>query len=161
MTEDQFNHQIFHTEWDIAINIGVKCNLLQCSRDAGIRYISSPFDNMDSVDGLTEAADLICSRFMSYFDSPQSWSIRPHICKTSGETTTLILSHSKYPNLYFPHFYERWFPNKISKREVEAWIKSIDPDINFGLNAIKHAFTPRQDRLVRILTGTSKNHNRA
>lgn len=156
MKREECNHQIFRTEWDIVINLGVKCNLLQHSREANVRYFSSPFDNMDSVDGLTQSADLICNKFIDYFNSSKPWRMRPHISKNTGEPTTLILFHKTYPSLYYPHFYEGWFPQKVSKQQIDSWIRSSNPDIEFGLSAIKHAFMPRQQRLIRILDSELK-----
>ena len=46
--------KIFETDWNIVVNLGIKCNTLGISRSAEVRYYSSPFDNMDTVEGLTE-----------------------------------------------------------------------------------------------------------
>ncbi len=55
--------KLFETDWNIVVNLGIKCNTLGISRSAEVRYYSSPFDNMDTVEGLTETADLMSTGF--------------------------------------------------------------------------------------------------
>ena len=71
--------KIFETDWNIVVNLGIKCNTLNISRSAKVRYYSSPFDNMDTVEGLVDCAKLMADGFDGYFDdiNIESNSISP------------------------------------------------------------------------------------
>ena len=65
---------IFDTEWNVAYNVGVKCNALDVTK-TGSKIFSSPWDNMDTVRGLTQTADLMASRFENYMADINDWTI--------------------------------------------------------------------------------------
>ena len=40
---------IFDTEWNIAYNVGVKCNALDVTKNCGSKIFFKSWDNMDTV----------------------------------------------------------------------------------------------------------------
>lgn len=141
-------HRAQNTMWDIAINLGVKCNLLPISRKAKIRYISSPFDNMDSVDGLIEIGDLLASRFENYFNK-SAWDIRNDYPSKSNQIRAKIAWNKNYPGLYYPHFHHKWLSN-ISETELANWVSNPEGDIDFVWRGLSQTFKRRQERLIEI-----------
>lgn len=142
-------HKAIENTWDIAINLGVKCNLLPVSRKANIRYTSSPFDNMDSVDGLIEIGSLLAGRFENYFDK-SAWDIRNDYPSNSNQIRAKIAWNKDYPGLYYPHFYHRWLSN-ISETELANWVSNPDGNLDFVWQGLSDTFKRRQERLVSII----------
>jgi hypothetical protein len=66
---------LLNTEWNIVVNLGIKCNALGIARDAKVRYYSSPFDNIDTVEGLGEIGELLVSGFADYWSDMNDWKI--------------------------------------------------------------------------------------
>lgn len=142
-------HTVKTTTWDIAINIGVKCNLLPISRKANIRYISSPFDNMDSVDGFAEMGDLIATRFENYF-SPSLWALRNDCAINSTEIRAKIAWNEHYPGLYYPHFHHRWL-NEVNEYDLAKWVTDPEGKLDFVWKGFSDTYRRRQERFVNIL----------
>lgn len=142
-------HTVKTTTWDIAINIGVKCNLLPISRKANIRYISSPFDNMDSVDGFAEMGDLIAARFENYF-ARSLWSLRNDYPANSSDIRAKIAWNINYPGLYYPHFDRRWF-NEVHEHQLAHWVTDPEGKLDFVWQGLSDTYKRRQERFVNIL----------
>ena len=88
---------------------------------AEVRYYSSPFDNMDNYEGLTETADLMSSGFTNYFDDINDWEIKNEIAPRSTEIRNKIVWHKDTPNVYYPHFADVWFKETMTKEELHTW----------------------------------------
>lgn len=143
-------HKIFSTDWNIVVNCGIKCNTLPLSRRANIRYYSSPFDNMDSVEGWVEIGKLIANRFNGYFDDYSSWKLRNDYAARSTDIRAKIAWHELYPNLYYPHFYHRWIEN-IDESSLANWINDPNGKLDFVWDGFRKTFNTRQQRLLDII----------
>ena len=150
------NSKVFETDWNIVVNLGIKCNTLNTSRSANVRYYSSPFDNMDTVDGLTESADLMSTGFANYFDDIKDWEIKNEIAPRSTEIRNKILWHKDTPNVYYPHFADVWFEGNLTKEELHDWKLSDKLDIEPIWEDMKRVFGNRQQRLVSQLRSNNK-----
>jgi hypothetical protein len=120
---------LLEQEWDMVVSLGIKCNLAPILDVTGKRYISSPFDNMDSVEGLAEAGDLIAQRFKGYFDNIDHWHIRNDCPPKRTDVRAKIIWHQDFPNLYYPHFHAGWFSSEIAPK-ISQWI--VDPNGSLG-----------------------------
>ena len=148
--------KVLDTKWNIVVNLGIKCNTLGISREAGVRYFSSPFDNMDTVEGLVETANLISTKFFNYFSDIKMWNIRNEIAPRSSIIRNKIIWHKDTPNVYYPHFADTWFENSISKKELNKWKTSSDLNIDFIWYDFKRIFENRQKRLINQLENKNK-----
>lgn len=142
---------LLESSWNITVNLGIKCNALGISRQADVRYYSSPFDNIDTVDGLVNCGKLISRKFKGYFDSVDDWRIKNDIHRATNELRAKIKWHKDSPDIFYPHFYEAWIKGALTAAELDAWKKSLELDIKPVWNDLKEVFTRRQDRLIRIL----------
>ena len=148
--------KIFDTNWNIVVNLGIKCNTLKISRDAGVRYFSSPFDNMDTVEGLVETSHLISTKFVNYFSDIKMWNIRNEIAPRSSIIRNKIIWHKDTPNVYYPHFADSWFENSITKKELHEWKTTSNLNIEFIWSNFKRIFENRQKRLINHLENKNK-----
>ena len=148
--------KIFDINWNIVVNLGIKCNTLGISRSAEVRYYSSPFDNMDTVEGLTETADLMSSGFANYFDDINDWEIKNEIAPRSTEIRNKIVWHKGTPNVYYPHFADVWFKETMTKEELHTWKTADKLDIQPIWEDVKRVFGNRQQRLVSQLKSKNK-----
>ena len=148
--------KIFETDWNIVVNLGIKCNTLGISRSAEVRYYSSPFDNMDTVEGLTETADLLSGGFENYFDDINEWEIKNEIAPRSTEIRNKIVWHKNTPNVYYPHFADVWFKENMSKEELHDWKVANNLTIEPIWEDLKRVFGNRQQRLVSQLKSKNK-----
>lgn len=148
--------KIFNTKWNIVVNLGIKCNTLGISRSAEVRYYSSPFDNMDTVEGLVETADLMSSGFANYFDDINDWEIKNEIAPRSTEIRNKIVWHKNTPNVYYPHFADVWFKENMTKDELHDWKVSDNLTIEPIWEDLKRVFGNRQQRLVSQLRSNNK-----
>jgi hypothetical protein len=144
------NHKVFETQWDLIFNIGIKCNAAPISQKLGQRYISSPFDNMDSVCGLAEAGNLIANRFENYFQNREKWHLRNGRESRNDKIRLKMIWHEDYPNLFYPHFYEGWLSN-ITKDEINNWIEDENGTIDFVWAGFSQVYSNRQKRLLDIM----------
>jgi hypothetical protein len=141
---------IFDRDWNLILNLGIKCNAAPISKRLGHRYISSPFDNMDSVDGFVEAGQLIRERFSGYFDRRADWALRNHRAPHAHEIRAKILWNTSYPGLYYPHFYVRWFED-LSPEDLTTWIADPEGTMDPVWDGMRKTFSTRQQRLVGLL----------
>jgi hypothetical protein len=148
--------KIFDTDWNIVVNLGIKCNTLGISRSAKVRYYSSPFDNMDTVEGLVETADLMSTGFANYFDDINEWDIKNEIAPRSTEIRNKIVWHKDTPNVYYPHFADVWFKDNMSKDELHDWKFGEELTIEPIWEDVKRVFGNRQQRLVSQLKSKNK-----
>ena len=148
--------KIFDISWNIVVNLGIKCNTLGISRSAKVRYYSSPFDNMDTVEGLTETADLMSTGFANYFDDKSNWKIKNEIAPRSTEIRNKIVWHKDTQNVYYPHFADVWFKDTMTKEELHDWKTSNELNIDPIWNGIKRVFGNRQQRLYSQLKSKNK-----
>ena len=148
--------KIFETNWNIVVNLGIKCNTLGISRSAEVRYYSSPFDNMDTVEGLTETADLMSTGFADYFDDIKKWKIKNEIAPRSTEIRNKIVWHKNTPNVYYPHFADVWFKENMNKEELQNWKLGEELTIEPIWEDVKRVFGNRQQRLVSQLKSNNK-----
>jgi hypothetical protein len=148
--------KIFDTDWNIVVNLGIKCNTLGISRSAKVRYYSSPFDNMDTVEGLVETADLMSTGFANYFDDINEWDIKNEIAPRSTEIRNKIVWHKNTPNVYYPHFADVWFKENMTKDELHEWKVSDNLTIEPIWKDMKRVFGNRQQRLVSQLKSKNK-----
>lgn len=144
-------NNIFDEKWDCVINLGIKCNTLSLSRESGVRYFSSPFDNIDTVEGLCTVAELLTSKFEGYWDDLSDWRIENHFIRGSDEVNTKLLWHKDSPDVYYPHMNERWLTNDLTPEGLAEWKKSKDLDISSVFPDLKDVFKTRQDRLIALL----------
>lgn len=150
------NSKIFDVKWNLVVNLGIKCNTLGISRSANVRYYSSPFDNMDTVEGLTETADLMASGFSNYFDNINDWDIKNEIAPRSTEIRNKIVWHKDTPNVYYPHFADVWFKETMTKEELHKWKTQDNLTIEPIWEDMKRVFGNRQQRLVSQLKSKNK-----
>jgi len=148
--------KIFDIDWNIVVNLGIKCNTLGISRSAEVRYYSSPFDNMDTVEGLTETADLMSTGFANYFDDIKDWEIKNEVAPRSTDIRNKIVWHKNTPNVYYPHFADVWFKDNMSKDELHDWKVGEDLTIEPIWEDLKRVFGNRQQRLVSQLKSNNK-----
>jgi len=148
--------KIFETDWNIVVNLGIKCNTLGISRSAEVRYYSSPFDNMDTVEGLTETADLMSTGFANYFDDINEWDIKNEIAPRSTEIRNKIVWHKDTPNVYYPHFADVWFKENMTKDELHEWKVADNLTIEPIWEDMKRVFGNRQQRLASQLRSNNK-----
>ena len=148
--------KIFDVDWNIVVNLGIKCNTLGISRSANVRYYSSPFDNMDTVEGLVETADLMTKGFANYFDDINKWDIKNEIAPRSTEIRNKILWHKDTPSVYYPHFADVWFKETMSKEELHEWKVADKLDIEPVWEGMKRVFGNRQQRLFSQLRSNNK-----
>ena len=148
--------KIFETDWNIVVNLGIKCNTLGISRSAEVRYYSSPFDNMDTVEGLTETADLMSTGFANYFDDINEWDIKNEIAQRSTEIRNKIVWHKDTPNVYYPHFADVWFKENMTKDELHEWKVADNLTIEPIWEDMKRVFGNRQQRLASQLRSNNK-----
>jgi hypothetical protein len=148
--------KIFDIDWNLVVNLGIKCNTLGISRSAEVRYYSSPFDNMDTVEGLVETADLMSTGFANYFDDIKDWEIKNEVAPRSTEIRNKIVWHKNTPNVYYPHFADVWFKENMTKDELHDWKLGEDLTINPIWEDMKRVFGNRQQRLVSQLRSNNK-----
>ena len=148
--------KIFKINWNIVVNLGIKCNTLGISRSANVRYYSSPFDNMDTVEGLTETADLMSTGFTNYFDDINDWEIKNEIAPRSTEIRNKIVWHKDTPNVYYPHFADVWFKETMTKDELHEWKLGEDLTIDPIWTDFVRVFENRQQRLASQLRSKNK-----
>jgi hypothetical protein len=148
--------KIFDIDWNLVVNLGIKCNTLGISRSAEVRYYSSPFDNMDTVEGLVETADLMSTGFANYFDDIKDWEIKNEVAPRSTEIRNKIVWHKNTPNVYYPHFADVWFKENMSKDELHDWKLGEDLTIEPIWEDMKRVFGNRQQRLVSQLRSNNK-----
>lgn len=143
---------IFNEEWDIVCNLGVKCNTLPFSREAGVRTFSSPFDNIDTVEGLIDLADLLSSRFYDYWLDIDNWRIRNDYAPKTNVLRAKVLWHKDFPGVFYPHFNEAWLSgNYLNSEELKRWRDSPELDIEPIFYDLKKIFSQRESRLVKML----------
>ena len=148
--------RVFETDWNIVVNLGIKCNTLSISRTANIRYYSSPFDNMDTVEGLVESAKLMVSGFDGYFDDIKDWDIKNEVAPRSTEIRNKIVWHKGSPDVYYPHFAPVWFEGNLTEEELHDWKLSEQLTIEPIWEDMKRVFGNRQQRLASQLRSENK-----
>jgi hypothetical protein len=150
------NSKIFDIDWNIVVNLGIKCNTLGISRTANVRYYSSPFDNMDTVEGLNATADLMSTGFANYFDDITEWGIKNEIAPRSTEIRNKIVWQKNTPTVYYPHFADVWFQNTMSKDELHDWKLGEELTIEPIWEGMQRVFGNRQQRLFSQLKSNNK-----
>ena len=148
--------KIFEINWNIVVNLGIKCNTLGISRSANVRYYSSPFDNMDTVEGLTETADLMSTGFANYFDDIDDWEIKNEIAPRGTEIRNKIVWHKDTPKVYYPHFADVWFKDTLTKDEMHDWKLGEELTIDPIYKDFVRVFGNRQQRLASQLRSKNK-----
>lgn len=138
-------HHVLATRWNLVCNLGIKCNTSPITVRAGIRYFSSPFDNMDSVLGFAQAGNLLATRFDGYFDRAK-WHLRNHIPRNQTAVSAKIAWNADFPDLYYPHFYERWLG--LTHADVQTWIHDEDGSLDKVWTGFSQTFSRRQARLI-------------
>lgn len=140
---------IFDTDWNVVFNAGVKCNALDVTKTAGVRYFSSPWDNMDTVRGLTETANLMASGFENYMVDINDWTI-------SYRERQQQIRHKNYYQCYYPHMEFNWVQNYTTEEDLIRWKQSKDGDLNPIWKGFVETYTRRQQRLSSILESENK-----
>ena len=111
---------------------------------------------MDTVEGLTETADLMSTGFANYFDDIKKWDIKNEIAPRSTEIRNKIVWHKDTPNVYYPHFADVWFKETMTKDELHDWKVSDNLTIKPIWEDVKRVFGNRQQRLVSQLKSKNK-----
>jgi hypothetical protein len=150
------NSIIYGNDWNIVVNLGIKCNTLGISRNANVRYFSSPFDNMDTVEGIRECADLMASGFDKYFDDKSSWEVINEYAPRSTEIRNKIVWHKDTPKVYYPHFADVWFKDTLTKDEMHDWKLGEELTIDPIYKDFVRVFGNRQQRLASQLRSKNK-----
>lgn len=145
----------YTTEWDYVVNLGIKCNVVSISRAAAVRYYSSPFDNIDTVDGLVDCARLMASHFRDHMVNIQDWR-SVNVLNKNGEIVAKSLTHVNVPNIQYPHFYEGWSGGALTKEDVKRWIETPDAEISYVWEYFSKTFVTRQERLISWLKARKK-----
>ena len=148
--------KIFDIDWNLVVNLGIKCNTLGISRSANVRYYSSPFDNMDTVEGLTDCANLMADGFENYFANKEDWEVVNEYAPRSTEIRNKIVSHKNTPKVYYPHFADVWFKNTLSKDELHDWKLGDELTIDPIWEDFVRVFENRQQRLASQLRSKNK-----
>jgi hypothetical protein len=148
--------KVYETEWNLVVNLGIKCNTLGISRSANVRYYSSPFDNMDTVEGLRDCADLMADGFENYFSDKNDWEIVNEYAPRSTEIRNKIVNHKKTPKVYYPHFADVWFKETLTKDELHNWKLGDEPTIDPIWTDFVRVFENRQQRLASQLRSKNK-----
>lgn len=142
-------------DWNIVVTLGIKCNIAPILSRIGKRYTSSPFDNMDSVEGLVQAGELLASKFQGYFEDRSRWCIRNDYPRNTSEIRAKIVWHENYPSLYFPHFHPGWFDAETAPRIAE-WIKDPKGSLDLVWEGLKATYSRRQNRLIDLLSSGNR-----
>lgn len=141
---------IFDTNWNVAYNVGVKCNTLDVTKTAGVRYFSSPWDNMDTVRGLTQTADLMASGFENYMVDINDWTV----WDTRRQRQ---LRHNDYAWCYYPHMDFQWVQNYTTEEDyIKRKQSRGDKDLNPIWKGFSETYTRRQKRMASILESENK-----
>jgi len=143
-------HTLFQTPWNIVVTLGVKCNANPISRTANIRYYSSPFDNIDTVDGLVSSAKLMASEFKGHMDDVEEWDIK-NVKSREGKIIAKSLNQRSMSDIQYPHFHAGWSNGALTVEDVEKWRDAEETDILRVWPYLKENFLRRQKRLVSIL----------
>jgi hypothetical protein len=138
-------------QWNVVVNLGIKCNILSVSREAKVRYFSSPFDNMDTVEGLVESSQLMASKFSNYWDDKSKWEVINEYAPKSTEIRNKIVYHKDTSKVYYPHFADVWFKDTLSKDQLNEWKKGHELSIDPIWCDFKRVFKNRQDRMTALL----------
>ena len=140
---------IFDTEWNVAYNVGVKCNALDITKTAGVRYFSSPWDNMHTVRGLTQTAKLMASGFENYMADINDWTIWYRERQSQ-------IRHKDYKWCYYPHMDFQWVENYTTEEDYNKWKQSKEGDLNPIWKGFSETYTRRQQRMTSILESENK-----
>lgn len=142
-------------QYDHVFGLGVKCNTAAARKRLGLQNYSSPFDNMDSVNGLRDIARVLSIGPEAYFGSKDKWIVRNDYGSRSTEVRTKILYHADYPGLFYPHFYSRWFDQSVACK-LDEWIKNPKANLDLVWEGFSSTFSRRLNRLVNLLENGSK-----
>lgn len=139
---------IFDTEWNIAYNVGVKCNALDVTKRAGVRYFSSPWDNMDSVKDIVGVAKLTANKFEGYMDNIDEWKVK----ETRRQRQ---IRHKNYYWLYYPHMEYSWISDYVSKTGYKEW-RNRKNSLDVVWQGFSETYMRRQKRFTSVLESENK-----
>ena len=144
------NTKIFESDWNVIVGMGVKCDTMWIQKRADCRYISSPFDNMETTCGLTQVGDLLECEFEEYWTDINEWKLNSY-GRAKG------IRSKKYFNLYYPHFEYDWYSSYMTYREFNKWKRFGKNSLAEPIfNGFKEVFGNRQQRLISILKEKNK-----
>lgn len=149
---------IFKTEWNVVYNVGVKCNALDITTSAGVRYFSSPWDNMDSTRGLVKTAKLMANGFDKYMDDISDWMEKPARKHKMGRKNPNVQRkdyHLQRPDLYYPHVDYEWVSNHVTRKEYNSWY-GYEKSFDIIWEGFSDTFKRRQNRMTSILKSENK-----
>lgn len=142
---------VFDETYNLGVTIGIKCNAAPILGRLKKRYISSPFDNMDSVKGFAEAGVLIGNKFHGYFDNVSKWKVCDRRDPKSQNIKAKVLWNEEIPNLFYPHFHPGWFPD-ISEDAIKSWVLEPNGSLDLVWEGFKNTYYRRKKRLDNILS---------
>lgn len=155
------DNNFFHKEWNVIVTIGSNCDLASICKDKGMRYFSSPFDNIETSKALVECSALIARKFSGYMASSKNWPLKSMGTKTENRSTRCNIKEDglDFSEIYFPHLYRNWFPgfkkwhwnhfNKVADKKT-AW------DYQQAWERFKTKMHHRQQKLVSLLESKNK-----
>jgi len=155
------NDNFFKKEWNVIVTIGTNCTNASIVKKNGMRYFSSPFDNIETSTALVECSDLIAREFKGYMDSVENWPLKSNGSKTANRTVRCNIKKDNldFSRIYFPHIYRSWFHGlkRNDWRNFNKWLPSADAwNHNKAWERFKTTMHRRQQRLVSLLKSKNK-----
>jgi len=148
-------HSLFGETWDYIFSIGTKCNTHAIRQQLGLAGYSSPFDSMDSVNGLRDCAHVLTSGDNNYFEEKHKWILRNDYASRSSVVRSKALYHCDYPGLFYPHFYSRWFEPSVAD-QLDEWIRDPRSTIDLVWSGFSSTFARRLERLKDLMRKKKK-----
>lgn len=154
------NDDFFQKEWNVIVTIGTNCTNASIVKKNGMRYFSSPFDNIETSPALVECSALIAREFKGYMDSAEDWPLNTRNSLINRKTACQIKTDKlDFSKITFPHIYREWFPGfkRNDWRNFNKWRSSEDAwDHNQAWERFKTTMHHRQQRLVSLLKSENK-----
>ena len=147
--------KILETEWNVVINVGANCDIQYITKDAKIRYYSSPFDSVETSLGLTTTSELIASKFEGYMDTHEDWFLSS-ASRSRRPKYTKNIKKEKWDTLYYVHIYREWLPGmgKWGWRSFNGGPPNWEGDQAW--ERFKTTFLNLQQRLISLLESDNK-----
>ena len=155
------NDDFFLKEWNVIVTIGTNCYNASVVKANGMRYFSSPFDNIETSSALVECSALIARKFKGYMNSVEDWPLVTVNSNTANRATACNIKDGDldFSKILFPHIYRQWFFGfeRNDWRNFNKWLPSEDAwNHNQAWERFKTTMHHRQQRLVSLLKSENK-----
>jgi hypothetical protein len=124
------NDDFFQKEWNVIVTIGTNCYNASVVKANGMRYFSSPFDNIETSPALVECSALVARQFNGYMNSVEDWPLATVNSNTANRATVCNIKDGDldFSKITFPHIYREWFPGfkRNDWRKFNKWSPTAD-----------------------------------